>query len=180
MPHLPSMAGRVEVAPNGNCGQISRGNVGLERRSRSGCIDGVEGGQWMQGSVAIHPAERPTARLSGRCANRRNVETACGVDSQWSAYPWLGNQLPEARETSRSKAYLDTSGIPGRGTCSLSEGYVCLRGAPFPRIPCSSYRHGKQQHSNRIGSGRNSAIARRVFGGKRRRHSWECRRRTHV
>ena len=144
-PNPPLMAGRIEDALSG---RNLRGNVGLERRSRSGCIDGVEGGQWMSGSVAIHPAERPTVRLSGRCANRRNVETACGVDSQWSAYPWLGNQLPEARETSRSKAYLDTSGIPGRGTCSLSEGYVCLRGAPFPRIPCSRYGHGKQQRSN--------------------------------
>ncbi len=85
-PCPPSMAGRIEDA---HSGRILRGNVGLERRSRSGCIDGVEGGQWMSGSVAIHPAERPTVRLSGRCANRRNVETACGVDSQWSAYPWL-------------------------------------------------------------------------------------------
>ena len=89
MPHLPLVAGQVEVAPNGNCGRISRGNVGLERRLRSGCIDGVEGGQRMQGSMAIYPADGSTARLSGGCRNRRNAETACGADSQWSAYPWL-------------------------------------------------------------------------------------------
>ena len=35
------------------------------------------------------------------------------------------------------------------------------------------------RHSNRIRSGRNSTIADRVFGGKRRRRSWESRRRSH-
>ena len=98
------MAGRIEPVLDG---QNLRGNVGKQRRRRCFRID-VEGCQVMQGSVAIYPAEGSTARLSGGFPNRRNVETAFGADSQWSAYPWL--DLSEARETSRSMSYPDTSG----------------------------------------------------------------------
>ncbi len=134
MPHLPLMAGRVEVAPNGNCGQISRGNVGDWRRWRRSCID-VEGHHRMQGSMAIYPADGSTARLSGGCRNRRNAETAFGVDSPWSAYPGLVEKT-EARETSRSMSDPDTSGNTVLEACvACRKATYASASPPFPWEP---------------------------------------------
>ncbi len=106
------------------------------------------------GSEKKQPARHGCQVLAPRGV-RRNGDTLWSADSRWSAYPRLG-RLPEARSTGRSKAYLDPSGIPCRGTSSLRTGSLCLRGAQFPRSPCSRYRLGMQQHSNSSGSGRNS------------------------
>ena len=130
MPCPSSMTGCIEVALSGRSLQ---GNVGGERRPRSPRID-VEGGQVMQGYMAIHPADGSTARLSGGCRNRRNSVTACGVDSPWSAYPGLVERPRRERRAVAWRTWRPQE-IPCRGARSPQQGYVCLRGPQFPRNP---------------------------------------------